>query len=152
MSKLIAHSSLLNPLLMSQYLAVLATYYDGQPYSNLVAFAVTEDLKHMLFVTSKNTRKYENIQKNKKVAMLIDSRRNETSDFKNASAITAIGVTKETKGEERNRLAETYLAKHPYLAEFLNTSDSALISIAVSDYIIAGFDKSQRIRIGVNPS
>lgn len=78
MSKLAEYGDLINPLLMSQHLTVLATYYNGQPYNNLVAFAVTEDLKHIFFVTSKNTRKYDNIRENKKVAMLIDSRKNET--------------------------------------------------------------------------
>jgi len=148
MSKLAEYRDLINPLLMSQHLAVLATYYNGQPYSNLVAFAVTEDLKHIFFVTSKNTRKYDNIRENKKVAMLIDSRKNETSDFVNAFALTAIGIAQETIGDERNRLARIYLAKHPYLTEFLNMSDSALIRITVSDYIVAGFNKSQRVCIG----
>ena len=81
MSKLSEYRDLLNPLLLSQHLAVLSTYYDGQPYSNLVAFAATNDLKHILFATSRNTRKYDNLCENKKVAMLIDSRKNETSDF-----------------------------------------------------------------------
>jgi heme iron utilization protein len=151
MDKLSENRNLINPLLMSQYLAVLATYYDDQPYNNLVAFAVTDDLEHILFVTSKNTRKYENIRMNKKVAMLIDSRKNENSDFKNAFALTAIGIAKEMTSEKRNRLAEIYLNKHPYIAEFLNAADSALISIAVSDYIIASFDKSIHVRIRDNP-
>lgn len=77
MGKLAEYGYLINPSLMSQHLAVLATYYNGQPYSNLAAFAVADNLKHIFFVTSKNTRKYDNIRENKKVAMLIDSRKNE---------------------------------------------------------------------------
>lgn len=147
MNNLSKYVNLLNPLLMSQHLAVLATYDNDQPYSNLVAFAVTRDLKNILFVTSKNTRKYENMRKNKKIAMLIDSRKNETSDFTNASALTAFGTAQETTGAERNRLAKIYVTKYPYLEEFINKPDSALISIAVSDYIIAGFNKTERVFI-----
>lgn len=147
MSKFSEYRDLLNPLLMSQRLAVLSTYYDGQPYSNLVAFAATSDLRRIIFTTSRNTRKYGNLRENKKVAMLIDSRKNETSDFDNAFALTAIGLAQETTRDERNLLSKLYLAKHPYLAEFLNMSDSALVRVAVSDYILAGFNKSQRFRI-----
>jgi uncharacterized pyridoxamine 5'-phosphate oxidase family protein len=147
MSKLSDYRDLLNPLLMSQRLAVLATYYDGQPFSNLVAFAATNDLKHILFATSRNTRKYNNLRENKKVAMLIDSRKNEISDFGSAFALTAVGLAEETTVAERNFLSKLYLAKHPSLTEFLSMLDSALIRVAVSDYILAGFNKSQRFRI-----
>ena len=147
MSKLSEYRDILNPLLMSQRLAVLATHYGGQPYSNLVAFAATDDLKHILFATSKNTRKYTNLRENHKVAMLVDSRKNKTSDFDTEFALTAIGLALETTGDEKHLLSKVYLAKHPYLAVFLNMPDSALIKIAVSDYILAGFNKSQRFRI-----
>ena len=147
MSKLSEYRGILNPLLMSQHLAVLATYYDGQPYSNLVAFAATDNLKDLLFATSRKTRKYDNLRNNKKVALLVDSRKNETSDFDNASALTAIGLAQETAGDERDLLSRLYLAKHPSLREFLNMSDSALIKVTVSDYILAGFKESQRFRV-----
>ena len=101
-----------------------------------------------MFVTGKDTRKYKNISNNKNVALLIDSRKNEISDFKNASAITAIGIAQEPKGEENDRFVEIYLGKHPYLAEFLYTSHSTLISVMVTDYIIADFNKSRQIRVG----
>lgn len=147
MSKLSAYQDILNPLLMSQRLAVLATHHGGQPYSSLVAFAATDDLKHILFATSKKTRKYTNLRENHKVAMLVDSRKNETSDFDTEFALTAIGLAVETTGDEKNLLSKVYLAKHPYLTVFLNMPDTALIRIVVSDYILASFNKSQRFRI-----
>jgi hypothetical protein len=104
-------------------------------------------LKDLIFATSRKTRKYDNLRNNKKVALLVDSRKNETSDFDNASALTAIGLAQETAGDEREPLSRLYLAKHPSLREFLNMSDSALIKVTVSDYILAGFKKSQRFRV-----
>lgn len=147
MSRLSQHRDQLNELLLSQQFAVLSTHRGGQPYSNLVAFAATDDLRHLLFVTGKHTSKFENIRKDEKVAMLIDSRTNKVSDFKNALALTAIGIARETLGRERDLMSRLYLAKHPHLAEFLNMADNALMNVTVADYIIAGFDLSERVSI-----
>jgi nitroimidazol reductase NimA-like FMN-containing flavoprotein (pyridoxamine 5'-phosphate oxidase superfamily) len=134
-------------LCASQRLCVLATQYDGQPYSNLIAFAETAELRNLIFVTSRNTRKYANSVSNRKVAMMIDNRKNRTADFKTALAVTAIGTAEEVSGSERDVLAETYVSKHPHLAEFVNGSDKALMKVTVTDYIIARFDRVQFIHI-----
>jgi nitroimidazol reductase NimA-like FMN-containing flavoprotein (pyridoxamine 5'-phosphate oxidase superfamily) len=52
---------LLKEVVDTQYFAVLNTIGQGQPYSNLVAFAITEDLKSLVFITERNTRKYRNM-------------------------------------------------------------------------------------------
>ena len=57
---------LLKEVLNMQYFAVLNTLGEGLPYSNLVSFAVTDDLRSLVFVTNRNTRKYKNIQENGK--------------------------------------------------------------------------------------
>jgi nitroimidazol reductase NimA-like FMN-containing flavoprotein (pyridoxamine 5'-phosphate oxidase superfamily) len=138
---------LLRRLFASQRLAVLATQDAGQPYGNLVAFAETDDLKHLIFVTSRNTQKYANVTENEKVALLIDSRRNQISDFQTAVAVTAIGAAEEITGNEREFLAKVYVVKHPHLTEFLNRPDSAVIKVTVSDYEVAGFDKAQSVHL-----
>jgi heme iron utilization protein len=148
MSDSLEFQSTLYPLFQVQKFAVLATFFNGQPYSNLVAFASTNNLKKILFTTNRNTRKYNNIRENAHVAILIDNRKNELSDFSDAYAVTAIGVAKDILEGERNILSEIYLAKHPSLADFLSMPDSVLIGIEVIEYIIAGFNKSQRLLIG----
>jgi nitroimidazol reductase NimA-like FMN-containing flavoprotein (pyridoxamine 5'-phosphate oxidase superfamily) len=134
-------------LCASQRLCVLATQYDGQPYSNLVAFAETDELRSLIFVTSRNTRKYANSISNRKAAMMIDNRKNRMSDFKTALAVTAIGTVEEVIGSERNGLADTYVCKHPHLAEFVNGPDEALMRLTVTEYIIARFDRVHVIHI-----
>lgn len=57
----------------TQYFAVLNSVGNGQPYSNLISFAVTDDLKTVVFVTSRKTRKFTNIQTNANVSLLIDN-------------------------------------------------------------------------------
>jgi len=147
MEDLSDYMELLITLLASQQLAVLATQNAGQPYGNLVAFAETDDLKHLIFITRRNTQKYANVAENKKVALLIDSRRNQISDFHTAVAVTAIGAAEEITGSEQDLLARVYVAKHPNLAKFMNHPDSAVIKITVSDYVVAGFDKAQSVHL-----
>ena len=82
---------LIKDLANTQYFAVLSSVGEGQPYSNLVSFAITTDLKSLIFVTDRNTRKYRNIKENNKVALIIDNRTNQPSDVTQAIAITVIG-------------------------------------------------------------
>lgn len=140
--------ALLRALFASQRLAVLATQNAGQPYGNLVAFAETDDLRHLVFVTSRNTQKYTNVTENRNVALLVDSRRNQISDFQTAVAVTAIGAAEEITGDEREVMVKVYVDKHPHLTKFLNRPDSAVIKVTVSDYIVAGFDKAQSMHLG----
>ena len=64
----------LQALFRSQRLAVLSTNEQGQPYGNLVSFVATEDMKNLLFATTRSTRKFANLTTDSRVAMLIDSR------------------------------------------------------------------------------
>ena len=139
--------ALLRDLFASQRLAVLATQNAGQPYGNLVAFAETDDLRHLVFVTSRNTQKYTNVTENIKVALLVDSRKNHISDFQTAVAVTAMGTAEEITGNEREIMVKVYVNKHPHLTNFLKRPDNAVIKVRVSDYIVAGFDKAQSIHL-----
>jgi hypothetical protein len=100
----------------------------------LVAFAATDDLKHLAFATTRATRKYANLSADSQVAMLVDNRRNQVSDFENAAAVTAIGKAEEVGGPNRDRLLEVYLAKHPHLKGFATSPTSALIKVTVEKY------------------
>ena len=126
----------LKDLFSSQRLAVLATQNRRQPYGNLVAFMVTDDLKHLLFATTRATRKFVNISKKPKVAMVVDNRSNEESDFHQAAAVTATGVVKEIMGPEKARFQKLYLSKHPYLKDFVSSPTCALLKVEVETYTI----------------
>ena len=133
-------SEVIKRLLASQRFAVLATQFDGQPYSNLVAFAEADNLRNLLFVTSRNTRKYSNTLASKKVALLIDSRTNQASDLNNAIAVTALGTIEEVGTDNKKYLSGIYLSKHPQLKDFLFKPSNALMNVAVTDYIVASFE------------
>jgi hypothetical protein len=74
-----------------------------------------------------------------RVALVIDSRSNSDSDLRDAVAVTALGPAHEAAGDERERLARVYLAKHPGLAEFIGSREMAVCAVAVEDYVIARF-------------
>jgi len=119
--------------------AVLATDSDGQPYTSLVAFALTGDTKGLLFATPKKTRKYKNILNNNKVSMLIDSRKNSAKGYMESEAITVMGTASAVrKGRTRDKLVLTFTAKHPDLAGFLNSSSTAIILVSLEKVIHAG--------------
>lgn len=132
---------LLRDIFASQRLAVLATYGDGQPYINLVAFASTDDLRYLLFTTNRDTRKYRNLKENPLVAVLVDTRENKLSDFRKATAVTATGRARECTGSARKILIETYLTKHPQLGQFTDSLENALFAVKIDDYVVATFNK-----------
>ena len=123
-------------LLASQKLAVLATRTLQEPYTSLVAFAETPDLTTILFATTRTTRKYANLSANSRVALLIDNRSNEAADFRDATAVSATGTSREVAGHERKRLFGIYLAKHPYLQDFVTAPTCALMAIQVEKYSV----------------
>jgi hypothetical protein len=132
--------SKLTELFSSQKLAVLSTQYEGQPYASLVSFVAADDLKYLLFVTGRGTRKYANLAADSRAALLIDSRSNRESDLQQAIAVTATGIVDEMQGADRERLVDLYLAKHPYLAEFVNSPSNAFLGLKVESFImVSGF-------------
>ena len=117
-------------LLSNQRLAVLSSNMNDQPYPSLIAFAHTDDLQNLFFATLRNSKKYENIKNNPKVSMLIDNRGNSPSDISDAIAVSAFGKVSETDIKDKHCIA-LYLDKHPYLKEFLDLPDCALLKIKV---------------------
>jgi thioredoxin-dependent peroxiredoxin len=131
----------LKQLFSEQRYSVLATEKDGGPYGNLVAFAATDDLKELIFVTSRKTRKFQNIASNPKIAILVDNRSNEVADLNTATAVTAIGFAREAPESEREELREFYMGKHPNLKEFVTAKDSAVLKMKIEKYIVvSGLD------------
>jgi len=96
--------SRLRNLCISQKLAVVSTQSDGQPYASLVAFAASDDLRHIFFVTARTTRKFANLTKDARVAVLINSSVNRESDFHDAVSVTVTGTAEEIEDAERNKV------------------------------------------------
>jgi nitroimidazol reductase NimA-like FMN-containing flavoprotein (pyridoxamine 5'-phosphate oxidase superfamily) len=128
--------TIIRELLESQRLAVLSTQGQFQPYSNLVAFAATPDLKYLIFATSRATRKYANLLNHPQVSILIDNRTNKATDFAEAAAVTVLGRASEVQGTERSQALKIYVNRHPYLEDFVTSPNCALFSVKVERYIM----------------
>lgn len=130
-----------------QRFAVIATATNSQPYTNLVAFASTSDLRTIVFATKRDTQKYININENNRIAVLIDNRENTPYDLSNAITVTALGDAREStdKNEENRKLL---LKKHPDLSTFLTHPTCALIEVQVITYqIVQKFEQVQILHV-----
>ena len=119
------HMEILRELLDTQLLGVLGTHHDGEPYTSLVGFAATPDLKHLLFATGRSTRKRANLLQDARASMLVDNRTNRPADFTEASAATAVGIVEE--------ISDT---KHPHLEDFVRSPSCVLLQLHVSVYMV----------------
>ena len=114
-----------------QLFAVLATVNEGQPYVSLVAFALTDDIKNLVFVTPRETRKFRYLEKNSRVSLLIDNSSNQSLDITEALAVTVSGNAIEAKGSQREKLLKLFIEKHADLKDFSESEDSVIVCIDI---------------------
>ncbi|UCE97099.1 MAG: pyridoxamine 5'-phosphate oxidase family protein [Dehalococcoidia bacterium] len=138
---------LIHKILTKQKFTVLATDNEQKPYANLVAFVLIDDLENIVFATNRNTQKYSNIITNPNVALLFDSRTNDSSDLSSAIAISALGLATITNEEEKCKLVPSFVKKHPNLNRFIKSKKTAIIKVSISEYFIARFRSVERIQI-----
>jgi len=119
-------------LLDQQKLGVLATQGEKYPYNTLVAYAFSEELRYIFFATRKHTRKYNNIMKHHHVSILIDSRTNDVTDFKDAVALTVMGKMVNTTPSEYRDL---YLNRFPHLKDFIEDPNTTIMTLKIDKYI-----------------
>jgi len=123
-------------LLKRQPLAVLATQGDGQPYTSLMAYAFTEDLRFLVVATTMSTRKHRNIAGESRVALLVDDRSNNGEDFQNATALTVVGEACEVGLDESEYYSGLYLKRHPALETFLASPSTVFFKIEVHNFLM----------------
>ena len=127
-------------LLDSQAQGVLATQHDRQPYTSLMAFAVTPDLHWIVFATYRATQKHANLLMNPRASLLIDNRTYKSADYHDIVATSAQGTVSEVDMRRRGELLQLYLDKHPDLSDFVSATDCVLLKLEVeSFYVVSQF-------------
>lgn len=81
----------IDDLFNAQLQGVLATQQHAQPYTSLMAFAHTPDLRYLTFATYRDTQKHANLLLNSAVSFLVDDRSNDSADYQRAVAISVCG-------------------------------------------------------------
>jgi hypothetical protein len=135
----------LRRLIKTQPYAVLCTQGQSQPYGSLVAFAASEDLKHIVFSTPIATRKFRLLSECEHVAFVIDSRSVSSDDLMQIEAVTATGRARIVEpGPDFDHWAGLLVDRHPKLKEFVHAESCALVCISVIRYFHVG--RFQEIR------
>jgi len=131
-----SHMESLRKMLDHQLLGVLGTHHGGEPYTSLIGFAATADLKHLFFATGRATRKHANLAADARASILVDTRTNRPVDFTEAAAATAIGVVEKMANSEREDFDRVFLAKHPHLESFVRSPSCVRLRLRVSVYMV----------------
>jgi len=124
----------IHALCTKQFLAVLCTQHQGQPFGSLVAFTVSDDLRYLCFATERATRKYRNLMSDPRVALLIDSRRAYPDDLVDACALTVTGHISDLDSTAVTSLHTKHATRHPQLREFLAQPTTCLLTMAIEQY------------------
>ena len=138
----------IDKVLKSQSIAVLGTSKDDEPYSSLVGFVVTDDLRELVFATMRQRLKYRNLEANPRVTFMIDDRNVQENDFNETTSVTIVGSAADVKGKEREKYASLLVERHPILADFVGSPDCAVIRVAIDKiYVVSDFESV--VMIGV---
>lgn len=139
-----------NPIPISDYirnvlqtcrLAVLATEGNGQPHASLIAITPISEFRQMIFATYRNTRKFENLLMNGRVAVLIQGEDMGSSSKQTGFALTAYGYAQEVGEADYEEVMQAHIGKHPDQADFLLSEDLAIIQIKIETFqVVRGID------------
>ena len=132
--------------------AVLATESNRRPYTSLIAYAMTPDMKGLIFSTPRKTSKYKNLLKNRNVSLLIDTRSQTGGDYMKTEAVTLLGAAMPVRRSRKwDNLSGILIKKHPDLAGFIQAATTALVLVEISYcYHISSFQTVSEWQVG-NP-
>ena len=141
MSSLFVIKTYIENIFKTSRFAVLATEGDGQPHASLIAVTPMEGYRKLIFATYRNTRKYQNLTHNGKVAVLVESIDIKRSGLQESFVLTAFGHVEDIETTENKMVFEAHLERHPELLSFMQSEDCSLIRIKVDTYqVVRGID------------
>ncbi|WP_296759281.1 pyridoxamine 5'-phosphate oxidase family protein [Thioalkalivibrio sp.] len=122
-------------LCKDQPFAVLATQGEGQPYVSLISFAISEDLRQIVFSTPSQTRKFTLISSNDKVSLMIDNRSQQPESINLICGLTITGHARVLDDpKEIEEWGRALTAKHGYLQKFVDSNTSNLILVETTRF------------------
>jgi hypothetical protein len=142
MDKQYVLTELLDTALQTIRFGVLATEGDGQPHISLIAITPMKRFSQLVFATYRNTRKFQNLINNGKVAILLLGSNSDIPDIQNTHVITAFGHAEEIGITGDHPALHAHLRRHPELTTFMKSADCTLVLISVKKYqIVQGIDQ-----------
>lgn len=123
-------------VIKSQEMCVLATSAEGLPHTSLMAYVADVEVQHMYMITHRNTKKFENLEINPLVSLLIDTRSVETGESR--EKIVALTVSGECFLVEEDGeilgIKEAFCNRHKHLEQFANYDDAAVFKVQIKSF------------------
>lgn len=118
-------------ILENENLCAMATSLDDQPYLSLMNFTYVEPENKIILSSRKNSKKYNNIQKNKNISLLVSS----NSPKKSVTFLgTALTLSPGDNNEEYYRKLH---AKNCDMPQFILGDNIGLIIFSIEKIIIS---------------
>ena len=122
-------------LLKNQKLCTLATCVENRPYVSLMNFTYVEEENKVILSTRRDSKKYNNIIKNKKISLLL---------FSNSSELSAtfLGTAMTMDGEKERRYRDMHMKKNN-MPQFILGENIGVVVFSIEQVIIS--DKQDRV-------
>lgn len=127
----------LENILRENTLCVLCTVADGNPYCSLMTYVLMDDLSILYLVSTRKSRKYQNLLINPRASILVDTRQNRsTSDTENIASITFEGLFQPLTDSEAQTIKANLAKNHGELTEILNNPDCVVFAIKLKSFLL----------------
>lgn len=125
----------LHRLFNEQLFAAFATLAEPRKlHTTLVAFTVSDDLANVYICTGRNTRKFTNLKDVPDTSLLVHNCQNRSPDITTATAVSINGSARELEGRALEEARARHIQKHPQMADFVHSPNTALFEISVANY------------------
>jgi nitroimidazol reductase NimA-like FMN-containing flavoprotein (pyridoxamine 5'-phosphate oxidase superfamily) len=132
-------------LIRSRDVCVLSTVSGGEPHCSLMSYVTDEACREFYMITLTGTKKYRNLEGNRAVSLLIDTREEDVDHRrKDIRALTVSGVFQElTDPADEARILRQLLEKHPHLAELAGSGKAKIFAVCAKAFqLLDGVSRS----------
>jgi len=116
-------------LLINEKLCIMATCWEDKPYLSLMNFTYLESENKVVLSTRRNSKKYDNIQKNKHISLLV------FSSFDGVSA-TLLGTALTLEAHEEAYYRDVHMQKNN-MPQFILGENISLIVFSIENLVIS---------------
>lgn len=116
-------------LLINEKLCIMATSWEDKPYLSLMNFTYLEEENKVILSTRRNSKKYDNIQNNKYISLLV------FSSIEGISA-TLLGTALALKSHEEAYYRKVHMQKNN-MPQFILGENISLIVFSIENLVVS---------------